>query len=826
MINNLYFEYFIIFLLFQVKCAQKKEYMTHPIQIKVDPANLDINNINHKNMLYYLNDAIKILSKLINCIDEKKNEITPEIIRRKCKRKFKISDITTNKPDIIIFPIFDKLQYFERDDNDDIFKALICELNPSEMIQPNIALFFINKYTNINSLTNTPEKKYMFKLQMFKYLLDCLGLNFRYRIKIRQPKNNFFETPLYLIENYFSYNSLKKLYRLNNIQLPKREIDEIGLFYDPFWPDELIIKDFLSQNIDIKYDMTETSFNLLNDFNYYHLSKCDMILDKKGKCHRIDQKCISEDDFDNNYYLQYGIHNSKLICYFSNKNNILNNRCGNKYGFLLNEIIDYCPLIMKKIDNKKIIGDYDIPELSYNDEQELKLITPSKKCHPEMPMTIYFRSDYKTNLFNLNDIVLSKENSKYFVTFEIFEDIYIHHNFLLLTKFNGLIRSYLDYGNHNLFINILDEKFLKENKNDLKLNKFQKIFNFVGSNIFSEKDLLNNIYKNQKKLFPNEYNFIQETYLYPEDKDKINELFMNYKIDNNNLWIIKPKNEYSGNDIHIFKLLNDEKEDFIITRYINNPHLLNEKKYTLRVFVLVSGLKPLRIYLNKEGIILLAREKFNLEPKNLNNKYIHLTNNEIIKELDSFRKYEKKPRHKMYFKEYIEYLKKNNNIDYTLLINKLIDIIIKTVIAGYDYLLSKLDEFNLNDRNFFNLYGYDFLIDNEYEPYLLDIDKRPNMFIYDNIDKYIKERIFVDTLNIVGITPFSHDENQETLDEIFVYDDPIQEAVEYAFCELTRPKGYFDLIFPLKKNIDKYAKFFRKKNIENEKFWDKIKNEE
>ena len=180
----------------------------------------------------------------------------------------------------------------------------------------------------------------------------------------------------------------------------------------------------------------------------------------------------------------------------------------------------------------------------------------------------------------------------------------------------------------------------------------------------------------------------------------------------------------------------------------------------------------------------------------------------------------------MYFKEYKEYLKKNNNIDYTLLINKLIDIIIKTVIAGYEYLVSKLNEFNLNDRNFFNLYGYDFLIDNKYEPYLLDIDKRPNLFIYDNIDKIIKERIFVDTLNIVGITPFSHDENQEPLDEIYVYDDPIEEAVEFAFCELTRPKGNFDLIFPFKKNIDNYAKFFRKKYIENEKFWEKIKNEE
>ena len=162
--------------------------MTHPIKIIVDPANLDIQNINHKNMLNYLNDSIKILSKLINCIDEKKNEITPEIIRKKCKRNLKISNITTNLTDIIIIPIFAKLKFFQRDDNDDIFQTFICELNPSEMIQPNIALFFINKYKNIDSLISNSEKKYIFELQIFKYLLDCLGLNFRYRIKIRHPK--------------------------------------------------------------------------------------------------------------------------------------------------------------------------------------------------------------------------------------------------------------------------------------------------------------------------------------------------------------------------------------------------------------------------------------------------------------------------------------------------------------------------------------------------------------------------------------------------------------------------------------------------------------
>ena len=826
MINYFYFILFYIFLLFsiQVKCELKYEYITHPINIIIDPSNLDKKNLNHIKMLNYLTDAIKILSKLINCIDGKKKVVTPEIIRKKCKRNLKTYNMTSSTYDIIIIPIFDKFQYFERDDNIDIFQAFICELNPSDKIHPNIALFLINKYININLLTNTPEREYFLKLNIFKYLLDCLGLSFRFRIKIKQPKNNFFETPLYLIKKYYSYNSLKKLYKLRNISLPKREIDELGLFYDPFWPDELIIKDFLSQNIDIKYDMTETSLNLLNDLKYYYaLSKCDMIYDNKGKCHRIDQKCITEKDFDNNYYLQYGIQNLKIICYFSNKNNILNNQCGNKYGLLLNEMIDYSPLLIKKIEKPKP-GDYNIPELSDFDEQELKLITPSIKCHPKMPMTIYFRRDYSTNLFNLNDVILSKENSKYFVTFEIFEDMYFQHEFLILAKFNGLIRSYLDYGNHNLFIKSLDEEFLKENKNKFKLNKYQKFFNFVGSNIFSEKDLLYNIYKNQKKIFQNEYNYMKETYIYPQDKDIINKKFSNYKLDKNNLWIIKPKNEYSGNVIHIFKSLKNEPSNFVISRYIINPHLINERKYILRVFPLVTGLKPLRIYLNRQGIILIAKEKYNLDINHINNKYIHFTHNEINKEFGFYKKTRKQSDNKMYFTEYKNYLK-DNNIDFTLLINKIIDIIIKAVISGYGYLISKLDEFNLNDRNFFNLYGYDFLIDNKYEPYLLDIDKRPDMYIYDNNDKYIKEKIFIDTLNIVGITPFSHDETAESLDEIYKYEDPIEETIDFAFCELTRPKGNFDLIFPLKNNIEKYRKLIRKKCVENEQFWEKIKNE-
>ena len=144
---------------------------------------------------------------------------------------------------------------------------------------------------------------------------------------------------------------------------------------------------------------------------------------------------------------------------------------------------------------------------------------------------------------------------------------------------------------------------------------------------------------------------------------------------------------------------------------------------------------------------------------------------------------------------------------------------------GYESLLSKLEEYNLNDRNFYNVFEYHILIDENYEAYLLEVNGKPDLRIYNELDEKIKESIFTDTLNIIGLIPFSHDIKQETLDEEYKNDDPIQEAVDNAFCELTRPSGDFELIFPIKSNIEKYKKFIRNKLPENEEFWKKIQIE-
>ena len=72
---------------------------------------------------------------------------------------------------------------------------------------------------------------------------------------------------------------------------------------------------------------------------------------------------------------------------------------------------------------------------------------------------------------------------------------------------------------------------------------------------------------------------------------------MNYSLDINNLWLVKPTNSFGGKKIKILEsLTNINLENFLITRYITNVNLINGRKYDLRLYALITGLKPLRIY--------------------------------------------------------------------------------------------------------------------------------------------------------------------------------------------------------------------------------------
>ena len=94
----------------------------------------------------------------------------------------------------------------------------------------------------------------------------------------------------------------------------------------------------------------------------------------------------------------------------------------------------------------------------------------------------------------------------------------------------------------------------------------------------------------------------------------------------------------------------------------------------------------------------------------------------------------------------------------------------------------------------------------------------PSLGIGDKVDEPIKTNLFADTLNIVGISLFSREKHYNKLKKNY-----IEDSVNNALCELYRPRGDYELIFPLNENIEKYKKYFINNNQENILFWEKIK---
>ena len=165
-------------------------------------------------------------------------------------------------------------------------------------------------------------------------------------------------------------------------------------------------------------------------------------------------------------------------------------------------------------------------------------------------------------------------------------------------------------------------------------------------------------------------------------------------------------------------------------------------------------------------------------------------------------------------KIYQKYLKLIKN--YNIIKEKIKDIIIKTIISQQNDLINENKKIFLNDKNLFYLLGFDIIIKDDFEPILLEVNYSPSMKIYDKVDTAIKTNIFIDILNIVGISPFSH---------VKKYKNEFNFDKEYndILCELARPRGDFELIFPLIDNIKKYKKYFLNNISINQRFWDKLK---
>lgn len=277
----------------------------------------------------------------------------------------------------------------------------------------------------------------------------------------------------------------------------------------------------------------------------------------------------------------------------------------------------------------------NIPELRYYTQQKLKLFVPKKIYNSICHKTIFFTSNYGNNSYITKYNIIEFKNTKNsFVSYYLDDLVYSQYHNLFTS--NGLIRSYNIYSDNNLILGVKAIRFINENNSLFSLNKYQKIYRLFSHQIFTKSSIYIN-YNVMNKKFNNDYNYMPDTYYYPQDKEFIDKKFMGYRLNLNDLWLVKPTNDYGGHGIKILESLTKIKQkQYMISKYITNLDLIKNKKYDLRLYVLITGLRPLRIYFNKEGLVRISSKNFTLNKESIQDKFVHLTNTLVNKKNKNF----------------------------------------------------------------------------------------------------------------------------------------------------------------------------------------------
>lgn len=155
------------------------------------------------------------------------------------------------------------------------------------------------------------------------------------------------------------------------------------------------------------------------------------------------------------------------------------------------------------------------------------------------------------------------------------------------------------------------------------LTENQRINHFPSANEITRKDkLCNSIVYMQEQYGKTHFDIVPETFILPEE---LADFYTEFQGQKPSKWIIKPPASCQGRGIYIVDSLKKvpTDESCIISKYIENPLLINALKSDLRVYVLVTCFEPLRVYVYSEGLVRFASEPFTLD-KNV--KFAHLTN--------------------------------------------------------------------------------------------------------------------------------------------------------------------------------------------------------
>lgn len=107
-----------------------------------------------------------------------------------------------------------------------------------------------------------------------------------------------------------------------------------------------------------------------------------------------------------------------------------------------------------------------------------------------------------------------------------------------------------------------------------------------------------------QRFFPDDYRFMPDSFLLP---DEIQDLDIHMRHHPNQPFICKPSRGKGGEGITLVKKFTDLpknafNQEYLLQRYVENPLLINNKKFDFRLYVLIKGVDQVEAYICDEGI--------------------------------------------------------------------------------------------------------------------------------------------------------------------------------------------------------------------------------
>ena len=469
--------------------------------------------------------------------------------------------------------------------------------------RPIIAILIINNKLQFKK----KENLYQYYLQIIHYMLHILGFNkeklYQSKILRRKAINS---GSLRNINEKITNNWYSKVY----FQFPKSNYKSLRL-------------DIMSKKKSRMPMFSYLTLAILQSMNWYqiNLSSCG---------------CSLNGDCD---YFKYPISISfsqnlngdvRLYCFLNTKS-----KCSTiKDSFIPKTIFnkinktEYTEYFNKKhCRNKFLTWKSSSPNIKM--PQIINLLSPKKngKCKNQQRTIFLYYPNY------LNETYPELENYKIEQYKINSKDLIVYHTYIYnedampffkLAKYNKI-----PYHKNYFLSNIVAQMFNRKKLPDIvgSLGKYQVYsYGIYSYGAYSNKAQLYRNFRKLKSKFQNDFKFLPETYLLPEDKEIILEKFNNYTFKENDLWIYKPPKGSLGIGIKLLK----KKEDFLkssfISKYISNPLLLYKRKFHIRMYVVVTGFLPLKIYIFNEGQVMQASSDYIYDIKKMHKKTSMLTN--------------------------------------------------------------------------------------------------------------------------------------------------------------------------------------------------------